>query len=145
MLNRPRLRSFNRTELFNTQMVLSSTRINHERRIYGWLDLLGDMGGVQGALCVLFEFMLLPISEHCFILKVMKRLFLGNTADPNIFKPMKKEKKKLAVSKDDKDAEKKIKNRTIKLSLFDNVMLYISNTLGCFCFCNNIWPKKKKL
>ena len=51
--------------------------------------------------------MLLPISEHCFILKVMKRLFLGNTADPNIFKAMKKEKKKLAVSKDDKDAAKK--------------------------------------
>ena len=75
----------------------------------------------------------------------MKRLFLGNTADPNIFKAMKKEKKKLAVSKDDKDAAKKEKNRTIKLSLYDNVMLYISNTLGCLCFCDKVWPKKKKL
>ena len=43
---RPKLRSLNQTEIFNSQMVLSSKRTQHTRRIYGWLDLLGDMGGV---------------------------------------------------------------------------------------------------
>ena len=66
---RPKIRNLNETELFNTQMVLSSKRTQHTRRIYGWLDLLGDMGGVQGALCVCLEFLLLPISEHCYLLK----------------------------------------------------------------------------
>ena len=124
-------------------MVLSSTRVNHDRRIYGWLDLLGDMGGVQGALCVCLEFMLLPIAHHCYILAVMKRLFLGQTRDKSLFKTQKKNKKKLTVDKDDKNATKIEKNRPIKLSLKDNFLLYISNTFGCL-FCN-LWPKKKKL
>ena len=145
-INRPKMRSLNSTEIFNTQMVLSSTRINHERRIYGWLDLLGDMGGVQGALMVCFELFLLPISEHCFTLKVIKRLFLGNTSDAGLFKPLKKEKKKLAVSKDDKDAAVKENNRVIKLTLKDKVLLYIANLLGdCGCCFDKLWKKKKKL
>jgi len=126
-------------------MTLSSTKIYHERRIYGWLDLLGDMGGVQGALCVCLEFLLLPIAEHCFILKVMKRLFLANSSSSYLFKPMKKEKKKMSVDPNDPDAARKMKNRTIKLSLYDNILLYISNMLGCLCFCDFAWPKKKKL
>ena len=43
---RPKLRRLNETEIFNTQFVLSSIKTLHTRRIYGWLDLLGDMGGV---------------------------------------------------------------------------------------------------
>lgn len=145
-VNRPKLRALNRTELFNTQIVLSSTRINHERRIYGWLDLLGDMGGVQGALMVCFEMFLLPISEHCFTLKVIKRLFLGNTSDKSLFKPLKKEKKKMAVDPNEKDAHIKEKNKVIKLTLKDNVLLYIANMFGdCGCCFDRMWKKKKKL
>jgi len=35
---------------------------------------------------LLFGFFLYPISEHSYVLKVAKKLFIARTSDPEIFK-----------------------------------------------------------
>ena len=58
----------NTVTLFATEMYLKAEEIQHERTIYSFFDLLGDLGGVTEVIMVSFGFMLFPISEHSFIL-----------------------------------------------------------------------------
>ena len=59
--------------------------IIHERAVYGSLDLLGDLGGVTEIIMLLFGFFLFPISEHSFILKAAKKMFMARTTDKGLF------------------------------------------------------------
>lgn len=73
------------------------------------------MGGVQGALMVCLEFLLLPIAEYCYFLKVIKRLFLAQTSDEHLFKETTHSHCK-KMNFDDKDSKFAIateKNRVI--------------------------------
>ena len=67
-------------------MILSSKHTYHTRRVYGWLDLLGDMGGVQGALCGCISFLLIPYAEFFFLMKAIHKLYLAKTSDEDIMK-----------------------------------------------------------
>jgi len=70
---------------YQTIMFIDQTTIQHGRRIYSLLDLLGDLGGVTEVIMICFGFMLYPISEHSFYLKAFKKLFLVKTSDENLF------------------------------------------------------------
>ena len=59
--------------------------MNHERAIYSLLDLLGDLGGVTEVMMIVFCFVILPISEHSFVVKAMKKLYIARTKDTDLF------------------------------------------------------------
>ena len=66
--------------------------VGHERAIYSLLDLLGDLGGVTEVMMIVFCFLLLPISEHSFVVKAMKKLYIARTREDNLFLPPKQKK-----------------------------------------------------
>lgn len=59
--------------------------VGHERAIYSLLDLLGDLGGVTEVMMIVFCFIILPISEHSFVVKAMKKLYIARTKDSDLF------------------------------------------------------------
>jgi len=50
------------------------------------LDLLGDLGGVTEVFMIFFSFLLMPISDHSFTMKAMKKLYIARTRDEDLFK-----------------------------------------------------------
>ena len=56
----------------------------HQRSIYGFLGMIGDLGGVTEVVMILFGFMLYPISEFEFNLKAIKTLFMVRTSDEDL-------------------------------------------------------------
>ena len=68
-------------------------QINYSRQIYGYFDLLGDLGGVMEIFQVVFGFLLLPVAYHSFIVKATSKLFKAKTKDNHMFKPKKKKEK----------------------------------------------------
>lgn len=54
--------------LYRTQIFLTSEEITHGREVYGFLDLLGDLGGVTEVIMLVFGFFLFPISEHSYVI-----------------------------------------------------------------------------
>ena len=81
------------------QINLSQTKKEHERKIYGFLDVLGDFGGVAEVLSRTAASFLGSISAHNFIIKSIAKLFFAKTNDPSIF-PNKKSKKAQRKLKD---------------------------------------------
>ena len=59
--------------------------VAHERRIYSFLDLMGDLGGVLEIVSVVFGFFLFCISEHSFNMGAIQKLFLAKTKDVKLF------------------------------------------------------------
>ena len=45
--------------------------INHERKVYGVLDLFGDLGGVSEVMFIIFGALLSPISDHSYLIKAI--------------------------------------------------------------------------
>lgn len=64
---------------------MSGLLIQHKRKVYGFIDLLGDLGGVLEVIMVLTGAFLFPISEHHFTLQAAKRIFLARTTNSNLF------------------------------------------------------------
>lgn len=52
---------------------------------YGFLDLLGDLGGVTEVLMLVFGFFLFPISEHSFYVHAASLLYFAKTEDEKLF------------------------------------------------------------
>lgn len=63
------------------------------RKIYSFLDFLGEIGGVFEIIILVFGFLLLPLSRHSFILSATKEMYLAKTKEANIFKPVQQEDK----------------------------------------------------
>jgi hypothetical protein len=63
----------NKDKIFDIHFWLVPEVDLHNRVVYGWLDLLGRLGGVT-------------ISKHSFILKAAKKLFIARTRDKDLFK-----------------------------------------------------------
>ena len=61
--------------------MLHQEKYVHERQIYGFIDLLGDLGGVMEVIMIVFGIILYPISFHSF--KIMQ--FCLGTFEPIIF------------------------------------------------------------
>jgi len=60
--------------------------MKHSRRVFGWFDLLGRLGGITNVMMILFGIFVYPISEHSYILKAAKKLFIAKSKDPNMFR-----------------------------------------------------------
>jgi hypothetical protein len=60
--------------------------VYHSRKVFGWFDLLGKLGGITNVMMILFGFFLFPISEHSFVLKAAKKLFIARTKKKDLFK-----------------------------------------------------------
>ena len=52
-------------------MSLDVMMLNHEKKIYGILDMIGDIGGVRDIFITLIAFFISPISSYGFTLKSM--------------------------------------------------------------------------
>jgi hypothetical protein len=48
--------------------------------------LLGKLGGITNVMMILFGFFLFPISEHSYVLKAAKKLFIARSKDKKLFK-----------------------------------------------------------
>jgi hypothetical protein len=73
-------------KLFINKHFLSSATQMNTRIIFGWFDLLGKLGGITNVMMLLFGFFLFSLSEHSYILKASKKLFIARTKDKNLFK-----------------------------------------------------------
>ena len=110
------------------------------RAVFGWFDLLGKLGGITNVMMLLFGFFLFGISEHSFILKASKKLFIARTKDETLFKE--DPKVDIGIRPLSRGAMQELEqHRAIKLSTKDSVLLYLSNHLPSFCFPSRLWPQ----
>ena len=71
----------------------------HERSVYTFLDLIGELGGVSDLITFFLGIFIYPFSEHFFIMKFLRKMYIVRSKSLNIFKtavgkPLKKDKKK---------------------------------------------------
>ena len=66
---------------------LDQVAVLDKRRKYGVLDLMSDIGGVLEIIMIVFGLMVLPISEHSFIVMAASKLFFGRTHRSDVFQP----------------------------------------------------------
>jgi hypothetical protein len=76
----------------------------YSRTSFSTMDFLGDIGGVLGILFPIVGLMVQSFSEHKFILKALKKLYLVKTRDTYMFetpevKDQRKNEKKVKVTK----------------------------------------------
>ena len=71
--------------IYNSEIYLTKESFDYQRRIYGFFDLLGDLGGVTEAIVLIFAFIFIPISEHQFTIEASKMLFLARTKTTCLF------------------------------------------------------------
>ena len=113
--------------------MLYSEKIVHLRQVYGWLDLISDLGGVTEIIGLVFGFFLLPVSYHSFIVKASQHLLFARTKDDNLFRKSKKDQEdknmsSVVASKDEQpEVREEIQtHRKIRIKFFDNLILFIS-------------------
>lgn len=124
---------------------------------------------------IVFCFVILPISEHSFVVKAMKKLYIARTKDKDLFmqpkvKPRKNKKKFDTSGKDEKCVSKKLaaqkevfdklspmeraeldKHHKIKISFRQSAALFWENVFSDFCCgiflceCFVQNPKRSKL
>lgn len=128
--------------LLSVQFWISSEISLNSRRVFGWFDLLGKLGGITNVMMLLFGFFLYPISEHSYVLKVAKKLFIARTRDTEFFKNDPKQNIEVTALSPKVQKELDI-HHPIKLYPKDNFCLYLSNRLGML-FPSFCWPKRKQ-
>lgn len=119
---------------FSSILWISPNIYSHARSIYGWIDLLGDLGGVTEVIMICFGFILFPISEFSFILKASKKFYLARTKMNDLFTVNPGVLKE--YSKDFKN------DRYIQLRVGDKFKLYLSNLIY---FPGAFFKNKEKL
>ena len=71
--------------IYNAKLGLDQLGTHHARNAYMLFDLIGDLGGVKELIILSFGWFLFPMSEHSFVMKAAKHLFLARTSDKQIF------------------------------------------------------------
>ena len=128
--------------LYRFEISLSNRQTDHSRKIFGWLDLLGKLGGITNVCMLLFGFFLFPIAEHGYVLKAAKKLFIARTRDPTLFKADPRQKLTIKALSSKSKAELEL-HRAIKFHRKDNCCLLVSHQMGCL-FPSRLWPNKDK-
>ena len=72
--------------MFQTVLHRDNVLVLHERSIYGFIDLLGDLGGVLEIVLLVFGLFLSPISEYSFNIKAIQKLYKAKTNEPSMFR-----------------------------------------------------------
>ena len=86
--------------IYSNKFMVSEEIIEHERSIYTFLELIGDLGGVQDIFILVIAFFISPFSEHFFQMKFLRKLYLVKTQRLNVFQtpvgiPLKKSNNKI--------------------------------------------------
>jgi hypothetical protein len=53
------------------------------------LDLLGDLGGVTEVIMICFGIFIYPVSEHSFVIKAIRKLYMAKTKENQVFQDKK--------------------------------------------------------
>ena len=118
--------------------------MEHKRKIFGWFGLLGKLGGITNIFMIFLGGIMQPVSEHSFILKASKKLFIARTKDDNLFAQDDKYQAQIALKPlNNKSKIELAKHRPIKIRLKDSLCLFCSYRLG-YLFPNKCWSKKSK-
>ena len=64
---------------------MSSNSVNTERTVYGFLDAMGDYGGLSEVFYQILSFLVTPLATHNFILKAISKLYLAYTSENFLF------------------------------------------------------------
>ena len=124
-------------------MIFSPEALKHERRIYAFFDLIGDLGGVLEISTIVFGAFLIPIAEHVFIKAAAKTFFVARTKDDTLFKDMNEGKDEDIPKFLRKDTipenlsletrERMNHHRFIRLRTKDHICFFFNDLFGC---CN---------
>lgn len=71
--------------------LFSQAGVQYSGIAYGFFDLFGDIAGIYELIVGFFGLVLGTISYHSFVLSALKRLFLINVEDPDLFEYEKSE------------------------------------------------------
>lgn len=140
--------------IYTQNVFLNEEGVNYSRDVYNILGVLGDLGGIVEVLMIIFGFFLFPISEHSFYLKAARMLYFARTKDKTLFQEPndpelsdKLEKymdpEKFANISNSKLKQEIEKHHIIRLSICNNVKLFMANILNRLC-CTCCWRKKEK-
>lgn len=116
---------------------LSNEQLIHERTVYNFLDLLGDIGGLMEIFVLIFGVFLFPLSTFSFTLKAFEKLYLIRTNQSNLIsvKSLKKNNKNRYLTKKvpipeeikgTKEEEIVKYHHPIKLNMFQKFKLFFS-------------------
>ena len=67
--------------IYESFFMLDMEEVVHERTVYNFLDLLGDMGGLVDIIVSFFGIVLFPMSKFSFILKALEKLYQVSSKD----------------------------------------------------------------
>ena len=143
--------------LFSTTLYIDTQAINHKRDIYNLLDLLGDLGGVTEVIMICLGIFINPVSEHSFIIKASKTIFLARSKNKNLFKLNKKyqdlEQQRKYCGMDPEKIPENLKEQIdmhqhIHVEFWQSLRLFIRNYVterfpNCSCKCCGIKAGKK--
>ena len=66
-------------------ILLDNTKTLHSRKIYNYINLIGDLGGVFELIKAALSFFILPFATHNFILKAIEVLYLSKSTSSSMF------------------------------------------------------------
>jgi hypothetical protein len=72
--------------LYKLVFRLDNRKVENERKVTNVLLLLQNIGGFIQAIMLLFNFLLMPISETDFYLDLAKNLYQAKVEDPSFFR-----------------------------------------------------------
>lgn len=130
--------------IFELKFWLNNFGTKYNREVYNFLSILGDLGGVMEVIDVIIGFFILSISEFCYNLEVIGKLFFARTNDNDLLMTNSDKKYKIQGLKSlSKKANKEMQlHRAIKLRLCDQFKLFCSLKYSCCC---RSWKKREKL
>ena len=80
-----RLASTDPGKLLQVTVFLKGSVISHNRVVFNFFDLIGELGGVIEVFILFFGFFIFPVARHLFVLKAIKLLFYARTKDESLF------------------------------------------------------------
>lgn len=130
---------------FAIELSLTNVGDKFERKSYGWLDLLGDLGGVAELMMICLGIFVHPISQHSFLMQGIGKLYKAKTHRGKMFAKKPKHvqrshlKYKGEIVKESKMVHQEISShRHIKVRLTDSIKLFVASIIPCKGW-NKIW------
>ena len=71
--------------VFSTRSILFNQKLLHSREIYGFMAIIGDLGGVHELLYATTCSLIGIYATHSYMLKAIQKMYLGNTSDQDFF------------------------------------------------------------
>ena len=57
----------------------------HSRQTYNFFDLLSDLGGVMEVIMLIASVMIIPISEHAFVVRAITKMYYAKSKEDVFF------------------------------------------------------------